>query len=97
MSTQDSGKVAFRAKVLLALAFIIANGALADMPARKENKKPAPAQDIFTDGHIPALRLEINGEGMDSLRRSPRTYVSATVREGTMVYTNVAIHLKGAR
>src|SRR5260221_9128551 len=95
MDTQESGRIAFRAKVLLALAFIIANGALADAPIRKDNKKAAPAQDIFTEGHIPALRLEINGQGMDSLRRTPRVYVSATVREGTMAYTNVAIHLKG--
>jgi spore coat protein CotH len=95
MVIQDSGMVAFRAIVLLSLAFVIADDALADAPIRKENKKPPPAQDIFTEGHIPALRLEINGQGMDSLRRSPRVYVPATVREGTMVYTNVAIHLKG--
>jgi hypothetical protein len=95
MAAQDSGRIAFRAKVSLALALIVTNAALADVPIRKENKKPTPALDIFADGHIPALRLEINGQGMDSLRRSPRTYVSATVREGTMAYTNVAIHLKG--
>ena len=95
MAAQDSGRIAFRAKVSLALALIIANAALADAPVRKENKKPTPALDIFADGHIPALRLEINGQGMDSLRRSPKIYVPATVREGTMAYTNVAIHLKG--
>src|SRR5438477_9727063 len=95
MATEYSRRISFRAKVLLAVPFIIANWVLADTPVRKESKKSPPAQDIFTDGYIPALRLEINGQGMDSLRRSPRIYVSATVREGTMAYTNVAIHLQG--
>jgi hypothetical protein len=32
---------------------------------------------------------------MDQLRQHPRTYVSGTIREGNVTYTNVAIRLKG--
>src|SRR6185436_2424762 len=39
--------------------------------------------------------LEVPETGLASLRRSPRTDVSATMREGSHVLTNVALHLKG--
>ena len=54
-----------------------------------------PAADLFQDGLIPRLRIEISSEAMSSLRAKPRTYVPANVREGTRVYTNVSIRLKG--
>lgn len=49
------------------------------------------------------LQIEISKEGIDTLRRynfrrgneSERESVSATVREGTLLWTNVAVHLKG--
>ena len=61
--------------------------------------------DLFTNEAVPHLRLEIPPEGMAALRRyhwewggntEGRTNVLVTVREGTTVYTNVALHLKGA-
>ena len=54
-----------------------------------------PAADLFQDGLIPRLRIELSSEAMAALRSKPRTYVAATVREGTRVYTNVSIRLKG--
>ncbi|PYJ79924.1 MAG: hypothetical protein DME22_24750, partial [Verrucomicrobia bacterium] len=33
---------------------------------------------------------------LESLRKEPRKFVSATVQEGELVFTNVAVHLKGA-
>jgi spore coat protein H len=61
------------------------------------------AEDLFTNRSIPHLRIEISPEGMDILRAyqfdvdepMERTNVLATIREGSAVYTNVAIHLKG--
>lgn len=53
------------------------------------------APDIFTDCIVPNLRIEVPPEGMKKLRRSPRQYVTCTIREGRLVYTNVAIRLKG--
>ena len=54
---------------------------------------------------IPRLKIEIPPEGMAVLRQyfwrrdedsASRTDVRATVREGDVVYTNVAVHLKGS-
>jgi spore coat protein H len=54
---------------------------------------------------IPRLQIEIPPEGMAVLRQyywsrdedgASRTDVRATVREGDVVYTNVAVHLKGS-
>src|SRR5207247_1862885 len=61
--------------------------------------------DIFTNLVVPRLQIEIPAAGLARLRSSghwgggrqqDRPVVKATVREGAIVYTNVAIHLKGA-
>jgi hypothetical protein len=62
--------------------------------------------DLFAQrAPIPRLRIEIPPEGMEVLRQyfwrrdeesNPRVAVRSTVREGDIVYTNVAIHLKGS-
>ena len=54
-----------------------------------------PGDDLFKDLFIPSLEIEIRPEGIAGLRRSARRYVRATIREGAILYTNVAIHLKG--
>ena len=58
-------------------------------------KKPVPALDLFAEGKIPRLRLELSDDAMEQLRKSPRKYVSGAVVEGDRRYTNVAIRLKG--
>jgi len=52
--------------------------------------------DLFFEGKIPQLRIEIGAAAQDSLRQDPREYVSATVSEGTNIYRQVAVHLKGS-
>lgn len=58
-------------------------------------KKPVPALDVFAEGKIPRVRLELSEAAMEQLRKSPRRYVSGAVVEGERRYTNVAIRLKG--
>jgi hypothetical protein len=58
-------------------------------------KALAEADDLFSGTNIPSLSIEISGDGMRRLRRNPREYVPATLKEGAVTYTNVAIHLKG--
>ena len=61
-------------------------------------------EDLFTRPDVPAISIEITAEGLDKLKQnqrqtSPQTEreaVPATVREGQIAYTNVALHLKGA-
>ncbi|MBI3417011.1 MAG: CotH kinase family protein [Verrucomicrobia bacterium] len=69
-------------------------------------KKSIPHDDIFAKLEVLKIRVDIPREGIAALRRSPRGFgfgesadrpvVKCTVREGGRVYTNVAIHLKGA-
>src|SRR5262245_4051728 len=85
---QADGFLAFTmVAVLMATACVPIVGAA---PARDA------ASDIFQNGYIAQLKIEIPREGMAGLRRNPRSYVRATVREGATTYTNVAVHLKGA-
>src|SRR5258706_9194289 len=62
------------------------------------------SDELFTNAAIRHVRIEISNEGMDTLRRYtwqnrgklPRTSVPAILREWQIVWTNVAVHLKGA-
>jgi spore coat protein H len=54
------------------------------------------ADALFTNGTLLRLALDIPERGLDSLRRDPRQYVAATLREGNTLYSNVAVHLKGS-
>lgn len=52
---------------------------------------------LFDDRLLPRFRIELSPEAMTSLRRDPRAYVGATVREGTNVMLEVAVRLKGRK
>lgn len=52
--------------------------------------------DIFSTGYVSRLNIEISEQGMSSLRKNSRSYVRTTVKEGAILYTNVAVHLKGS-
>lgn len=66
--------------------------------------KESAGDDLFTNSFVRHLRIEIPEQGMAILRvpvprsrnASQRPAVSATVREGDRVWTNVAVHLKGS-
>ena len=55
----------------------------------------AEADALFTNRAVLTLAVEISDEGLASLRKTPRDYVRATLRDGGTVFTNVAVHLKG--
>lgn len=52
--------------------------------------------DVFKSGKVLTLHLEIGPKEMDALRREPRKYVKATLKEGDKSYPGVGVHLKGA-
>ncbi len=80
--------------VLLLLAWIPAP-AHAEAAPGSLTGKPVPAVDLFEKSEIPRVRLELSGDALDRLRKSPRQYVVGAVIEGTRRYTNVSIRLKG--
>jgi hypothetical protein len=50
---------------------------------------------LFPNGVIPSLTITLDDQALAALRLHPRIYVRATVAEGTLVYSNVGVHLKG--
>ena len=63
--------------------------------ASRKKTKPDASDAFFNDPAVRTFEFEIQPASLAALRRSPRTYVPGTVREGTRVLTNVGIHLKG--
>src|SRR5438045_3411345 len=91
---------------LLILAALAGFRAEAQTPSLKAGplKKSTIADNVFTNLTVLRIRIEIPRESMGLLRSSPggfgqwgrRRTVKVTVKEGDSVYTNVALHLKGA-
>lgn len=91
---------------IFAIGLTVAAGATGPAwAASKSEKLRALSDDLFTNAAIRHLRLEISRNGIAALRRyrysrnsdpDDRPEVPCTVREGDDVYTNVAVHLKGA-
>ena len=75
---------------------VTSHGKTKAKPQPAKQGKPAQlADDFFTNSYLPHLQIDIPDEGMESLRQHPRVYVRGTIHEGDIVYTNVAIRLKG--
>jgi hypothetical protein len=62
----------------------------------KKADKPDPTAELFDNSRVFQIEVEISKEGLESLKKSPRTNILATLKEGGRVYTNVTLHLKGA-
>ncbi len=58
--------------------------------------KPVPGADLFTNGAVLRLRIEIPKKEAAELRRSNRKDVPASVSEGDLIYEQVGVHLKGS-
>jgi spore coat protein H len=82
----------------LALAPLGAEGQKTDdAPKKIEPKKPAEASaELFKGGKVLKIDIQIDPKEMDALRREPRKYARATLKEGDNVYKNVGLHVKGA-
>src|SRR5215510_11669851 len=39
----------------------------------------SPGEDIFTEGQIPRIRIEISRGALEQLRQRPRAYITATI------------------
>lgn len=79
------------AVLVTASAFLPAKAA--QQPAKGGKKQLT--KDFFADAKVRTFQIEIPEAGLMSLRRYPRTNVQVTVREGSLVLSNVALHLKG--
>jgi len=73
--------------------------------AENATERDKKAEALFSNRNpVSHLRIEVSSSDMDLLlresrsarSRGPRAEVSATVREGTNIYSRVAVHLKGS-
>ena len=55
----------------------------------------AATDSLFTNGGLRVIKLDIAKVQLSALRRDPRSYVRATVRDGAITHSNVLIRLKG--
>src|SRR5262245_66522570 len=73
------------------LTGLTSSSAAADATAVKESDA------LFNGTQILNLTIELGPKELDSLRREPRKYVKATLKEGDkVVFADVGVHLKGA-
>ncbi|HEY0455165.1 MAG TPA: CotH kinase family protein [Verrucomicrobiae bacterium] len=91
--------------ILLVLALALGVGSSPGAAGLKPAKKKTVAGELFFPGPVTRLQIEISPEGMETLRqynqvwgkpRPERHDVQAIVREGSQVYSNVSVHLKGS-
>ena len=61
---------------------------------QRENKEASAA--FYSDAVVYSIRIEITPEDIGKLRKDPRKFIHAIVREGEDRYTDVGLHLKGA-
>src|SRR3954466_10110622 len=92
------GNVRWFFRIIVASACVCAAHAAREGPVKID-----PSDELFTGTTVRHLRIEISQEDMAVLRKplprgrsAERPAVSATVREGDHVWTNVAVHLKGS-
>src|SRR6185503_13264590 len=101
-SLKDSGRAASLTKLMrtdrhvltglvAALAVAAAMPALAASYARR-----APGEEIFDNKTVLPIRIVISSNELLTLRRNDRQDVRATVYEGSNVWHDVGLHVKGA-
>jgi len=60
-----------------------------------ESKTNVAADDLFSEPKVLQLKIEIPAASLEALKKAPKTYVKATVREGDKIYADAGIRLKG--
>src|SRR5437762_734390 len=66
-----------------------------DKPVRTNAPGPVAGEDLFTQPKVHSIRIELSDSAQDALRNEPKHYVKATVTEGSKVYSDVGVRLKG--
>ena len=89
-------KRVFFALSLVAVAVAVA---AAGLPAADTAPPPRPVTDrdaLFRKAQVLNLTIEVEKKDADSLRNEPRKYVKCVLKDGSAVYADAGIHLKGA-
>lgn len=87
----------FRWPWLLVLGLGLGAACAPTCAAAGKKSKVDVSEVFFAEGAIPTLSVEITGENLKALQTEPRKNVRATIKEGSLTYTDVALHLKGSK
>lgn len=80
----------------LVLTLLLAGPALARGGENLLPDRLWPGADLFTNGAVREIRIEIAAADLEKLRREPRAFVPGSIFEAGIVYSNTAVHLKGS-
>ncbi len=83
------------ALALLAVLFPAMPLPAADARPAKPAKNAVGEDDLFAQSKIFRIQIDLPAAVFESLKKDPRTYVKATVREGSQTFNDVAVRLKG--
>src|SRR4026209_425419 len=80
-------------------ALVVATALVGALPTRAaygpKDKRP-PGEEIFENKVVLPIRIEISSNELATLRRNDRKDVRATVYEGSNVWRDGGLHVKGA-
>jgi spore coat protein H len=88
---------ALHSPVRLLLAIVLLLSFTPETPAADKKKAPksVPGEKLFADPVIRTFKISLQDSNLSQLKKNERAYVRATVTEGTNVFHNVGVHLKG--
>ena len=92
-------KKIMRIITLLALGLFVASTpalVAADGKSAKSESKASPGGDLFGTVRVWRLKLDVSAESIESLRKDPKRYVKATLKDGEKVHTDVGLRVKGS-
>lgn len=67
----------------------------ADSKGSKSTRSTAQGEDLFAAPKVFRLKLELGAEAVESLRKDPKRYVKASLKEGDQTYVDVGVRVKG--
>jgi hypothetical protein len=65
-------------------------------PAKSNGSAPAGGDDLFAQPKVLRLKIELSDSAQEALRKDPKNYMKAIVREGERSYADVGVRLKGS-
>jgi len=65
-------------------------------PAKANGSTSPSGEDLFAQPGVLRLKIELSDSAQEALRKDPKQYVKAIVREGDRSYSDVGVRLKGS-
>lgn len=84
------------ALVCLSVLLAVSGRAGDPKPAKANGSAASAGEDLFAQPGVLRLKIELSDSAQEALRKDPKQYVKAVVREGSRSYSDVGVRLKGS-